>query len=686
MASDRVEKGREETADYTYMVVSRTERVARWLLGVAAVLTVAFVTFVVVGVGGGWVYGFFTRAVYNAVLVLAVATIVLRAVAVRRERAAWLLLGGALLVWTVADIYFSLFVQDLDPIPIPSVADGLWLGFYPPAYVAVVLLVRSRLSGLRRGMWLDGVIGAFAVAAVCSEAVVQQVLASGLGGSVWQVATTLAYPLGDLVLLSITTLVLALNGWRLDWTWRLLGGGFLAFAVADAVYFWQTANDAYQAGGPVDIGWLLMALLYAAAALRPSPARHQSRSDGQRALVVPTAFGLVGLGLLVYGNLASINTPALVLATLCVLGVIARMALTFAQSRQESLSDALTGLPNRRRLARDLRERAPHARVERPLGVVIFDLNGFKAYNDRFGHPAGDALLIRLSHRLQAALAGDGIAYRMGGDEFCVLLAPARTSLDELVARCLAALCERGEGFGIDAAHGLVRLPDDGADVEDALGLADQRMYALKHGGRVPTERQTTDALVAMLTERHPDLGDHADGVAELAGATGRRLGMSDDELHELDLAARLHDIGKTAVPDAILRKPGSLDADEWELMRRHPAAGERILRAAPALAGVARIVRSTHERVDGQGYPDQLTGDQTPLGARIVAVCDAFDAIISQRPYATRRTPVQAARELRRCAGTQFDSAVVDAFLLELDARTIQPAGARSPDVATAR
>lgn len=651
-------------------------RVARGAWGLAAALTAAFALYAISGAGGNLAYQLFTQAVYNAVLLLAVLAIVLRGIAVRRERWAWLLLGGALALWTAADTYFSLFLQDLDPLPIPSVADALWLSFYPPAYVAVLLLVRSRLSGLRRGMWLDGVTGALAVGAISAAIVVEEVLATGVGGSIWQVATTLAYPLSDVILLSITTFVLALNGWRLDTTWRLLAAGFLLFAVADAVYFWQTAHDSYRAGGPVDICWLATALLCARAALAPTPERRPSTSDGQRALVVPTVFGLLALGLLVYGNLASINRAALALATLCVLSVIARMALTFAQSRQESLSDALTGLPNRRALARDLRERAPQARAERPLGLAIFDLNGFKGYNDRFGHPAGDALLARLSHRLRDAVGEHGVAYRMGGDEFCVLMVPRGVTLAAMVARALAALTERGDGFFIDAAHGLVFLPADTAGATEALGLADQRMYALKHGARVPTERQTTDALLQVLTERNPPLGDHSDGVAELAAATARRLGLGDAELEELALAARLHDIGKAAVPDAILKKPGPLDAEEWELMRRHPAAGERILRAAPALAGVGQIVRSSHERYDGNGYPDRLAGDEIPLASRIVAVCDAFDAIISERPYAVRRTPAQAADELRRCSGSQFEPMVVDAFLAELAARQRPIAG----------
>jgi two-component system cell cycle response regulator len=638
------------------------------------ILTGVFALYAVTGFGGSVVYGVMTRGVYNAVLALSVVVMLARGLAVRRERWAWLALGVGMGLWASANTYYSLALADLEVIPIPSVADGLWLGFYPFVYLAVVLIVRSRVSGLRRGMWLDGVIGALAVAAVSAAVVVELTLQAGLSGSAAEVATLLAYPLGDLILLSATALVMALNGWRLERSWRLLSAGFVVFAVADGVYFWQVAQGTFQAGGIVDVGWLVAALLWAAAARHEAPPRRESTSDGQRILVVPAAFGLLGLGLLVYGNLHAINRPAMVLATLCVLGVIARMALTFAQSREESMTDALTGLPNRRRLARDLREQVLNASPQRPLGLVMYDLNGFKSYNDRFGHPAGDALLVRLSHRLQVALADHGIAYRMGGDEFCVLLRPADVSLDTLLTRTLAALAEHGEGFAIDAAHGIVRLPDDELDADGALRVADQRMYALKHGSRVPTERQTTDALLAMLAARHPDLGDHADGVAELAAATGRQLGLVTDESREIALAARVHDIGKAAVPDGILNKPGPLDRDEWEIMRRHPAAGERILRAAPALAGVAHIVRCSHERIDGTGYPDGLAGDAIPLGARVVAVCDAFNAIISDRPFATRRTPQQAAAELRRGAGTQFDPAVVDAFLAVLQTRRTPP------------
>jgi HD-GYP domain-containing protein (c-di-GMP phosphodiesterase class II) len=188
-------------------------------------------------------------------------------------------------------------------------------------------------------------------------------------------------------------------------------------------------------------------------------------------------------------------------------------------------------------------------------------------------------------------------------------------------------------------------------------------MYAQKNAGRTSASRQSKDVLLSALAERNPDLRAHLRGVGDLAEATALRLGLSHDEVEQVRHAAELHDVGKVAVPDAILTKPGPLDADEWAFIRRHTLIGERIVSAAPALGRVARLVRSSHERWDGHGYPDALAGDEIPLGARIVAVADAFDAMTSRRPYSLPRPPEAALEELRRCAGTQFDAQVVEAF-----------------------
>ncbi len=287
---------------------------------------------------------------------------------------------------------------------------------------------------------------------------------------------------------------------------------------------------------------------------------------------------------------------------------------------------------------------------------MMFDLDGFKGYNDTFGHLAGDALLARLGSKLSTAVEPHGTAYRLGGDEFCVLLPARLDGLQEAVARAAAALCERGETFAVKASCGAVLVPHEASTADYALQLADERMYARKAGRPSAVKEQTRDVLVRIMQAKQPGLNDHSTGVAQLAVAVGRRLGMDAEQIDELARAAELHDIGKVGIPDAILQKPGELEGDEWEFIRQHTILGERILSAAPALRPVAKIVRASHERWDGGGYPDGLIGEQIPLAARIVAVCDAYEAITDDRCYREARPSDVAREELIREAGGQFD------------------------------
>ena len=298
-----------------------------------------------------------------------------------------------------------------------------------------------------------------------------------------------------------------------------------------------------------------------------------------------------------------------------------------------------------------------------PALFVMFDLDGFKSYNDRFGHLAGDTLLAHLGSRLRDAVAGAGTAYRPGGDEFCVLLDRDLAQRDMRVAAAVMALTAEGDGFFVTASHGSVTIPAEAGTPTQALRLADDRMYARKGIRRGSAGQQMHDVLLRLLRERQPELHDHLCHVGQLATLIGRRLGMSVEELDELRRAAELHDIGKAAIPEAILDKPGPLDDEEWTFMRRHTIIGERILAAAPALAPVAELVRSSHERWDGSGYPDGLAGENIPLGSRVIFVCDAFDAMTSNRAYARARTPEEATNELRLGAGSQFDPRVVSVF-----------------------
>jgi diguanylate cyclase (GGDEF)-like protein len=338
------------------------------------------------------------------------------------------------------------------------------------------------------------------------------------------------------------------------------------------------------------------------------------------------------------------------------------------RSQADAATDALTGMPNRRKLFDDTDRLLDRPDGGPDVSLGIFDLDGFKNYNDSFGHPAGDALLTHLGHQLSVAMAGRGTAYRMGGDEFCVVT--TAPDAEEVLAAAAAALSEHGERFSITCSYGAATIPAEAARLEQALQLADRRLYGCKELTRSTQSVQIKDALIQVLAEQGGDLVPHLSRVALLAGETGARLGLSIDEIAHIRLAAELHDIGKAAVPGVILDKPGPLDETELAYLRQHSLIGERILAAAPALANIAPLVRATHERPDGTGYPDGLRLGQIPVGARVIAVVDAFDAMTTRRPYQRLRTVDQALIELRRGAGTQFDSAVVEAFLSVVAAR----------------
>jgi diguanylate cyclase (GGDEF)-like protein len=342
--------------------------------------------------------------------------------------------------------------------------------------------------------------------------------------------------------------------------------------------------------------------------------------------------------------------------------------------REQAQTDPLTRLGNRRKLATELRDKLHNLTRSSPVVLMLFDLDGFKRYNDTFGHVAGDALLARLGNKLRGAVMPYGDAYRLGGDEFCVLLPAQPDELHESVAAVAGALEEHGETFAISASCGAVLLPHEATTADYALQLADKRMYTHKQGRPCGAREQAHDVLVHIMRAKQPELPEHSSGVAQLAIPVGRRLGMNAEEIDELARAAALHDVGKVGIPDAILEKPGPLDADEWSFVRQHTLLGERILSAAPALRPVATIVRASHERWDGGGYPDGLRGEQIPLAARIVAVCDAFDAMITDRCYRPARSREFAREELRRESGRQFDPVVVTAFLAELDRPGAQP------------
>jgi diguanylate cyclase (GGDEF)-like protein len=332
----------------------------------------------------------------------------------------------------------------------------------------------------------------------------------------------------------------------------------------------------------------------------------------------------------------------------------------------EARTDQLTGLHNRRALVEELDQRT--ARGESFM-LALADLNGFKGYNDSFGHAAGDALLRRLGGKLTKGCGEHGIAARLGGDEFCVLLFGHR-SAREVGALVESMLSEEGEGFRISASCGIASVPDEADSSSSALRVADERMYAAKFRSRPSVEHDMSVALTQMLDESHPGMGSHVEAVALLAVGCAEALGLSGEEVRSVERTAELHDLGKVGIPSSILTKPKPLDDDEWELMRTHSMIGERILTGVPSMKRVATAVRGSHERWDGGGYPDGIAGEAIPIASRIVAAADSFCAMTEARPYAQARTVESAIGELRRCSGTQFDPAVVVAFVQQLEAR----------------
>lgn len=333
--------------------------------------------------------------------------------------------------------------------------------------------------------------------------------------------------------------------------------------------------------------------------------------------------------------------------------------------------DLATGMANRERLLADLAR--PHAARRRLELVSIRRGDGLDALLT-----SGSAAIAGVVGLMgSAARAHGATAYRLD-EAIYAFLGPLGVGSGTPAATARTAAGALADDVASEMVHGEVLLPEEAQAPDHALGLAVERLRARARLQRRSAERQVRDVLLQALGERRGGGADVAmPQVAAHAVAVGRQVGLDLAELDVLVRAAELQDIGRIAIPDSILSKRGPLTGAEWEIVRRHPAVGERILRSAPALAPVARIVRSCSERFDGSGYPDGLRGDEIPLGARIIAVCVAYDAMTSPRPYRPAGTPGQAFEELCRCVGGQFDPMVVAAFSAVMGDRY---SGASSP------
>jgi GGDEF domain-containing protein len=321
--------------------------------------------------------------------------------------------------------------------------------------------------------------------------------------------------------------------------------------------------------------------------------------------------------------------------------------------------DPVSGLPGHDRLIAD---------VERALGpdgygaaVHVCVLQGMGRYNDAYGEACGDAMIGWLARKLSDAVAGRATVYRLRGASFAVMCTLAEPC-EDIPGLCGKALLEVGEGFVIRGAVGRATLPREASAAAAGIEMATRRAVGERRENPADAELRPPENPLDVLPLVRPRYG-----VAEVAARIGRRLGLDPSELDELEAAAHLRDVGNMALPSDVLTRAGELPAQEWEFVRLHTVVGERLLAANFGMESVARLVRASHERFDGSGYPDGIAGAAIPLGARVIAVCDAYDAMTSTRPYRLAMSRERAVEELRRCAGTQFDPIVVDAFLAAL-------------------
>ena len=396
--------------------------------------------------------------------------------------------------------------------------------------------------------------------------------------------------------------------------------------------------------------------------------------SGWRSVVGPLVFAVLGIGLLIYNHLNQRVTDVIFWLTLgLIVTVFARMletnrrqSLLLEEQEHEALNDRVTALPNRRQLEADIE--AMTARPGERRVLVLLELEGLQTYGDRFGYAAGDELVRQSAQSLVEAVRPlGGLAYRFGTARLAALVPYDERRRGEVTLAVTDSLRDQDADPAIGRSYGEVAVPDETAAAEVAFQLAGQRLEAHRQRQHRSARRQAHAVLMAALSARRPELRDHLRTVAYRAISLARRMGMGTAEIDDVALAAELQDVGLLAVPESVLEKEAPLSEAETAMIQSHTADGERIIAAAPGLASVAGLVRSSSERYDGSGHPDGLVGEAIPLGARVIAVAVAFAALTAQRPYRPALSPSEALAELRRCSGTQFDPGVVEALAQDL-------------------
>ncbi|MGO9960408.1 MAG: diguanylate cyclase [Solirubrobacteraceae bacterium] len=641
-------------------------------------------------------------------------------------RSAWKLITVGAAICCAANIAQLCYEGLGGGLPAVSLVDVFALCMYAPIVTALIRFPVARGSGLHRlQLVLDAAVLAIGGFVVMWYVELGPAVMHPSRQSILQGVVSALYTLGDLTVLAVAAGVL-IRGTTPASTraLRLFASACVVFVGAHVAYGYVTIqlHMTHTGGDWLDPIWwagLVLWALAAGAQRQPEPGELDRLRDSRRlrhhlSWAPHLAVGF-SLGLLVYCARGDRFFPAfsvvLVTVVLIVLVTIRQLVaqremlavqreLKAAHDELATLAttDALTGLPNHRALVSAIDHELERVyRNGHDFALAFLDVDHFKAVNDTLGHRAGDNALRELGQVLRANLRSVDIVGRWGGEEFIVLLPEIDPDQALTAAERLRATVAQHRFSAAGEAHltcsiGVASRPQDGIDRDSLLTAADRAMYVGKQLGRNQAiaasnhaaaalvadkassirEEQTlvgaVEALAAVVSARDSDTGEHSSHVSSLARRVALELGCEADEVHTIGLAARLHDIGKVAVSDAILSNPGRLTDEEWRVIRLHPQVGADIAGRIERLRPISPLIRSHHERYDGAGYPDHLAGDAIPLGARIIGAVDAYSAMVTDRTYAAARSPQQAIDELRRLAGAQFDPRVVQALVNMLD------------------
>jgi diguanylate cyclase len=435
---------------------------------------------------------FYDVGVANAGYAGCTALCAWRAIARRPGRWGWGAIACGLLLFTAGSVLWTTWVQFFNPVPYPSIADACFFAFFFMAFLGIGLLVRETVPRTSKTVWVDAVIAALGVAALEATLVIDPIAKLNTG-NFWTVATNIAYPIGDLVMVTMVVAVFAVRGWRPGRLWWMLGAGLVIFAAADSVYVSRVVSGTYVTGTPLDTTWLIGAFVIVFAAWQSMDARISSVPIMQPPNLVPALFLLSSLGIVVYATAQRIGALGIVLASATLVIAIARSAYAFRQlraladSNREARTDDLTNLPNRRlffeRLAAHFDEAAGSGCR---LAVLMIDLDRFKEINDSLGHHVGDDVLRQIGPRLTEAVGSTGTVARLGGDEFGLILSPLNspsdaTAVADRVRNVLRQPFQlEGMTFRVDASIGIALAPEHGTTPESLLQKADVAMFTAK--------------------------------------------------------------------------------------------------------------------------------------------------------------------------------------------------------------